>query len=294
MLDERFVMSYFTTSVEQLHLAVSEDGHKWSEVNGGEPVLHGSVGQRTLRDPFIAADRDGVFHLLATNGWASRSIVHAESDDLLTWSEQTLIPVMETVPGAMNAWAPEFFANPDGGYCVLWSSVVDDSVPLEDWHADDWRVAPSYDQRIWMSLTPDFTSWSAPRVFFDPGYPVIDASVDHDGQRFVMAFKDERGTNAELGAFKGIRITSFDSPGGAFDPPTAIISGEEPAEGPTVFAAAGGLRIIFDRYQSGGLDGLSSAGGDWSQLDALETPDGARHPTVRAIPSSLYERLRRV
>ena len=79
-------MSYFTTEDEALHLAASRDGHRFAVLNGGAPVLRSMVGTRTLRDPFVGLGPDGLFHLLATDGWTSRSIVHAVSADLRAWS----------------------------------------------------------------------------------------------------------------------------------------------------------------------------------------------------------------
>ena len=78
------VMSYFTNEDEALHLAVSPDGRYFAPLNGGRPVLRGAVGTGRLRDPFIGVGPDGVFHLLATDGWTSPNIVHAASTDLLT------------------------------------------------------------------------------------------------------------------------------------------------------------------------------------------------------------------
>ena len=126
------VMSYFTEADEALHLAVSTDGRRFDAVAGGQPVLRGTVGTGRLRDPFIGVGPGGVFHLLATDGWTSSSIVHATSHDLLTWSRQELIPVMAAVDGAHNAWAPEFFPDPaTGRYHLIWSSVVDLEIPAD-------------------------------------------------------------------------------------------------------------------------------------------------------------------
>jgi hypothetical protein len=149
-----FLMSYFTTQDEALHLAASGDGHRFAALNGGAPLLHSTVGTRSLRDPFVGLGPDGLFHLLSTDGWTSRSIVHAVSANLRDWPWQELIPVMDAVPGAHNAWAPEFFY--DSGrqcYQLIWSSVVEK--PSGTNGTRDWQDT-GQDHRIWGCLTKDF------------------------------------------------------------------------------------------------------------------------------------------
>ena len=69
-----YVLSYFTSDDEAMHLAVSVDGVSFEPVGDGQAVLRSAVGSRLLRDPFIGTDHDGRFHLVATDGWRSRSI----------------------------------------------------------------------------------------------------------------------------------------------------------------------------------------------------------------------------
>ena len=84
------------------------------------------MGNRALRDPFIGFGPDGVYHLLATDGWASPAILHAVSADLSTWSSPELIPVMSAVPGGAQRLVLEFFYVPDRQcYQLIWSSAVD-------------------------------------------------------------------------------------------------------------------------------------------------------------------------
>ena len=48
-----YVMSYFRTESEALHLALSDDGLKWRALNDNKPILSGTIGTNTLRDPFV-------------------------------------------------------------------------------------------------------------------------------------------------------------------------------------------------------------------------------------------------
>ena len=63
-------------------------------------------------------------------------------------------------------------------------------------------------------MTTDFRAYSPAELFFDPGFSVIDATVVHDGGRFVMAFKDEREVNELSTGHKHIKLTAFTSLGG--------------------------------------------------------------------------------
>jgi hypothetical protein len=283
-----FLVSYFKRDDEAMYLASSEDGFAFEPVNGGEPVLRGEVGTRTLRDPFIGRGPDGRFHMLATDGWSSTSIVHASSVSLEEWSPQALAPVMRGVPGAQNAWAPEFFVDRETGLAqVIWSSVVDVGAGPRDW------LAGSHEHRIWGSSTSDFQSFSPARLFFDPGYSVIDATVQPVADGYVMVFKDERGTNENSASHKRLVVTTFGKPGAGFTTPASVIGdGRLPflVEGPSLFRRGDEWVLIFDFYLEGGYGALSTR--DWMtwQPAEISLPPGMRHASVLSLPDSAWER----
>ncbi len=62
-----------------------------------------------MRDPCIIRGADGLFHMVWTVSWNERTIGYASSKDLIHWSEQQAIPVMEHEPTTLNCWAPEIF-----------------------------------------------------------------------------------------------------------------------------------------------------------------------------------------
>lgn len=273
-----YVMSYFTTAVEALHLATSADGHEFSPVNGGRPVLRSQVGLGALRDPFIGAGPDGDYHLLATDGWTSTSVVHARSTDLRRWSPTRLIPVMAAVPDARNVWAPEFFVDPATGLAhLIWSSVVGGRGVEER----DWQNI-GQEHRIWHSQTDDFSRFSDPTVFFEPGHAVIDATVHSGPSGFLMAYKDERGTNQLTTAHKNILVTSFTEPGGEFGPVVGPVS-PAPVEGPAFFRRDDALVLIFEHYLEGRYGAVSTEDlVSWSPT-SVGVPAGARHASVLTI-----------
>lgn len=98
-----YIFSYFKTGEEKLFLATSDNGLEWEDMNHGEPLFASSVGTKTMRDPFIIQDHEGIYHLLWTNGWNSQSIGYARSENLVDWSDERLLPVMENVPQTKTA-----------------------------------------------------------------------------------------------------------------------------------------------------------------------------------------------
>jgi hypothetical protein len=281
-----YVLSYFTTADEALHLAVSRDGVAFAAANDGRPILYSDVGTRTLRDPFIGIGPDGHFHLLATDGWTSTSIVHASSPDLVTWSEQRLLPVMSSVPGALNAWAPEFFFDPASGeYHILWSSVVDGEVDKER----DWQHE-GQDHRIWHAPTKDFASLGESKPFFDPGHPVIDATVHRSGDAFLMAYKDERGRNEADTEHKHIMLTAFERPGGPFKAPIGPLSPSS-TEGPALYRRNGGWIVLFDHYLGDTYGAAESEDGTaWREIE-IDVPAGTRHASVLTLSRAAARRV---
>jgi Beta-xylosidase len=117
-----YLFSYFTRNGEDgVHLAYSRDGISWSALNGGRAVITPAITgagrgwqewnttAALMRDPSILRGPDGVFHLVWTVAWTDHGIGVAHSRDLIHWSTQTRVPVMEHEPDALNAWAPDLF-----------------------------------------------------------------------------------------------------------------------------------------------------------------------------------------
>ena len=115
-------------ALDGLHLLYSYDGYRWDSLQGswlepmignkapeyhnyltGKPEKTKFAPQSMMRDPSIVQGPDGTFHLVWTLAWAGeRAFGHASSKDLIHWSEQRAIPVMEDEP-TNNVWAPEIF-----------------------------------------------------------------------------------------------------------------------------------------------------------------------------------------
>ena len=107
--EKAFLFTYFKGNGEDgLHLACSTDGLQFTALNNDKSFLTPNVGiSKLMRDPCLIQTGDGTFHMVWTAGWTEKGIGYASSRDLINWSEQKCIPVMEMEPGARNCWAPE-------------------------------------------------------------------------------------------------------------------------------------------------------------------------------------------
>jgi hypothetical protein len=161
-----------------VYFAISDDGYQWQLLNGGKAWLPPSHTGELMRDPFITRGPDQEFHMVWTWEWRVKSIGYAHSKDLVHWSEQKEIPLMASIEGTKNTWAPEIYWDAaKSKWLLIWSSVVDGK------HEGN---------RIYSSMTPDFEHFSTPSIFFDPGYEVIDATILRTGSTYHLVFQDER------------------------------------------------------------------------------------------------------
>jgi len=293
-----FLMTYFRTQAEALHLALSEDGLNWRALNGNRPTWRASIGRQSVRDPFIFRDVGGTYRLFSTNGWGADSILLADSRDCLSWENERLVPVMQGIAGVRNCWAPECFWDEDEGYYrAIWSSSLD-ARPL-----DELEAGADWDHRIWTSSTRDFHSWSAPTRFFDPGHSVIDATVvrlpapDVSGNKWMMAWKDERGENVPGQQYKRIKTSLARTALGPWENDSEFLT-PELSEGPALFwrrdARLGeGWTMFYDLFMGECFGALHSPDGlRWSDISAeVSFPAGPRHASVIEVPDEDAARL---
>ena len=114
-------------------------------------------------------------------------------------------------------------------YVIFWSTATDNTEQ----------------QRIWFSETSDFQTYSSPRLFFDPGYSVIDATLVLFEEMYYLIFKDERGENRQGTAFKAMHVVTASALHGPYTPQTELIT-PPLTEGPTVFPHKDRWRMLYD------------------------------------------------
>ncbi len=77
--------------------------------------------------------------------------------------------------GTRNTWAPAiYWDSRKGEWLLIWWSMIEGKME---------------ENRLWSARTRDFVSLSEPRIWFDPGHMVIDATLIRSRGKWVMVFK---------------------------------------------------------------------------------------------------------
>ncbi|MGI6457323.1 MAG: glycoside hydrolase family 43 protein [bacterium] len=286
-----YLFSYFKGNGEDgLHLAYSNDGLKWTTLSNDRSFLEPRVGEsKLMRDPCIIKGPDGKFHMVWTAGWYEKGIGIAHSEDLIHWSEQKYIPVMAHEPTARNTWAPEiFYDDKQEQYLIFWSTTIPGRFPATESSGDN-----GLNHRIYYVATRDFETYSDTRLFYEPGFNVIDATINKvSDNQYVMFLKNETRHPPE----KNIRVSFAESPTGPWSAASEPITGDYWAEGPTAFKAGDYWYVYFDKYTEHTYGAVRSTDlQNWEDIsDQIEFPTGARHGTVLKVECDLIEKLKAV
>lgn len=284
--EDLYLFSYFKGHGDGLHLAWSGDGFRWVALKNDEPFITGMVGpEKLMRDPFLFAARDGTFHLVWTAGWRGKGIGYASSSDLLQWSDQAFLDVMEHEPDALNCWAPEIFFDEDHEqYIVYWATSIPGRFRESDHTGDE-----GLNHRIYYTCTKDFKTFDETRLFFDGGFNVIDATLVRDNDRYLLFFKDE----TLLPCQKNIRVAESDGIFSGFGEVSKPLTGEYWAEGPTAIRVNGAWIVYFDKYKVNRIGAVRSRDlVHWEDISSqLYFPPGAQHGSVIKIPRERIQHL---
>jgi hypothetical protein len=240
-----------------LRFLYSFDGYHWTNVPG--TFLEANVGvSKQFRDPSLLRGPDGTFHLVWTAGWhGDQGFGHASSKDLIHWSEQKFVPVMTNEPTTVNVWAPELFYDPDfrssrreeaqirsrnesepphvGSYIVVWGSTIPGRFP-------DKLEKHDNNHRLYFTTTRDFIHFTPAKLFFDPGFSVIDGFVLNDSGRYVLVHKDNSRPMLNL------RVAFASSPLGPWENVSEPFT-QKFTEGPCALKTGDDWLIYFDAYR---------------------------------------------
>jgi len=291
--DTSFLFSYFIGNGEDgLHLARSEDGLHWRALGGGRSYLTPQVGENKLmRDPCLLLGPDGVFRMVWTTSWAGQTIGYASSRDLLHWSAQAALAVMAMEPTTVNCWAPEVvYDDAKRNYLIYWASTI----PGRFVNPDERATRPGAsirNHRIYCTTTPDFAHFSATRLYYDPGFNVIDATLaSNGGDGWLLFVKNE--TEHPQPA-KDIHLVRAATAEGPFSAPSPAIHGKYWAEGPTAIKIGEEWYVYFDRYRDHRFGVVRSKDlKNWEDVsERLDMPSGIRHGTVLRVPRALADAL---
>ena len=293
-----------TPDGEQVYFGLSRDGFHWEMVNDGHPVLWSHLGEKGVRDcTIIRCEKDGKYRIFATDlslaynfrnkyhfDWptvshnGSKYLAMWESEDLVNWSEQRLLPLGDEDFGCL--WAPDVFYDPEKeDYVLHWSSS----------HASNGFG----NMGIWFSRTRDFKSFEVPKLLYqknDAG--VIDSAIYTENGKYFLFLKSDYNPEriilmqADHAQGPYIRNEEFDR---------SMLSIEAGLyEGPTAVQLEDRRWCLFLDYY-----GVAGAGQGYVPFvaDSMESgrfirsdtqfsfPYGYKHGTVIPITIEEYERI---
>ncbi len=293
-----------TPDGEQVYFALSRDGFHWEALNEGRPVLWAYYGDHGVRDLTVIRDRaTGKFHIFATDlslsygmrgkyahSWdrisqiGSKCLAHWQSDDLVNWTEEELIPMGEDF-GCV--WAPDILYDEDAGdYVLHWSSSV---------KTDDYQV-----KSIYYSRTRDFAHYSKPQMLYGvPGISVIDSAMYRENGKYYLFVKKSKNPQQVI-ELASDSITGPFVPIPAFDESLSVLEAGK-HEAPTAVQLEDGRWALFLDYY--GVKGAgqgyipfltdSLAGGRFVRSDAaFSFPYNFKHGTILPITEEEYARMK--
>ena len=241
--------------------------------------------QRCLRDPSIVQGPDGTFHLVWTVQWSgNRTFGYAYSKDLIHWSEQREIPVMESIP-TNNVWAPELFYDDELDlFFIIWSSQI----PPEE-YTDADRLGTNACHRLYYTTTKDFKTFTPAKRYYDPGFNSIDGYLLKRAPKdYVLIVKDNRKPG-----FSDLFCVFSESPYGPFSRPTEKF-GRTYSEGPCAVKMDNGEWIIyFDQYRPQQYGAVSTYSFQtFTPIpERISIPLKHKHGTVVKIKRNLLDKL---
>lgn len=275
--------SFHEPANEGMRLLYSYDGYKWNDLS--RILLKPEIGkQKIMRDPSMVQGPDGAFHLVWTCAWkGEQGFGYASSRDLVHWTKQQFIPVLQNEPTTVNVWAPElFYDEVKKEYIIIWASTI-------PFRFEKGIEEENNNHRMYAITTKDFKTFSPAKLFLDPGFSVIDAViVKRAANDYVLVLKDNTRPNRNLKvAFSGQAVGPYTGVSEAF-------SGKL-TEGPTVVKLGKDWLIYYDAYGEKRYAAMKTRDFKSFKDVSAETviPEGHKHGTIVKVKRSLVESLRK-
>lgn len=272
--------SFHEPANEGLRFIYSKDGIHWDSIQG--TFLRPMVGQQhVMRDPSIAQGPDGVFHLVWTSSWkGDRGFGYASSKDLIHWSQERFVSVMSDTT-TVNVWAPELFRDDERGqWLIVWASCVPGKFP-------DGEEEHLNNQRLYYVTTKDFKKFSEAKLFYNPGFSCIDATLLKRGKGdYVMVLKDNSRSERD------IKVAFASSPYGPWSKASAPFTPQF-CEGPATCKVGDWWYIYYDSYRKFIFGATRTR--DFihfqDQTGSVKVPVGHKHGTIFMASEEIVDAL---
>ncbi|WP_436489583.1 apiosidase-like domain-containing protein [Chitinophaga sp. ARDCPP14] len=273
--------SFREPATDGLRLLYSYDGYHWMSL--GRSFLQPQVGEKKLmRDPSIVQGPDGTFHLVWTSGWKNeKGFGYASSKDLVHWSEQRAIDVMTHEPTTVNVWAPELFYDKEQQqFVIIWASTIPHRFPRGQEDEDN-------NHRMYYTATKDFKTFSPAKLFLDPGFSVIDATiVQQAAGKYALVLKDN--TRPE----RNLKMAFSKHPTGPYTNVSAPFTSSF-TEGPATVKVGSEWLIYFDAYGEKYYGAVKTK--DFKTFtdisDQVQVPEGHKHGSIFQVTENILDVL---
>ena len=274
--------SFREPATEGLRLAYSTDGYHWTDFD--TTLVKPAIDSNVMRDPSLVQGPDGTYHLVFTSAWkGTKSFGYTSSKDLVHWSEQKSIPVMQHEPTTVNVWAPElFYDDVADRFIIIWASTVPHR--FAKGQEDEYN-----NHRMYYTTTKDFTTFSETKLFLDPGFSVIDCVIVKRGTNdYVLVLKDNTRPERNIKvAFAQHALGPYSIPSQPFSPNFT--------EGPTVASVGEEYLIYYDQYRDK-IYGAKKTRDFVLFSDVtkeVSLPEGHKHGTILQVDRKVVNNLKR-
>ncbi len=308
--EDVLLFTYFRDNGQHgVNLAMSTNGVDFVALNDDKPIFKPPAwaGQNLTRDASIVY-RDGVFRMVWTSHWKGSIFGYAESRDLVHWSESRQVrPFLESLPAEDqpdNIWAPEIHWDPlEQDYFILFASTTPRERKDDDNSNNNAKRGSQYDNRMYITRTKDFRTYSSAKLFFDRGFASIDAVMRRDeaNRRWVMVIKCSRDWNLKTmpGRNLWLTFTGLDMGHLDFTPLEGPIAGNHSpmfsnpdprksmAEGPSLLYYRDRWLLVWDEPAGNGIQLATSPDlKEWTHIKEAIFPHRGLHGTLFLAPQS--------
>src|SRR5699024_692448 len=190
---------------------------------------------------------------------------------------------MEHEPTTVNVWAPELFYDDEKDrYMIVLASTIPHRFPKG-------QEAEDNNHRMYYTTTRDFETFSETKLFLDPGFSVIDATiVKRDKDDYVLVLKDN--TRPE----RNLSVAFSDDPLGPYENYSKPFT-KKFTEGPTVIEKQNSWLIYYDAYDDKEYRAVETEG--FKSFEGIskdiQIPEGHKHGTIVKASESVLEQLKK-
>jgi len=187
-------------------------------------------------------------------------------------------------PAVRNTWAPELIWDKKREqFLIFWASTIPGKFAETAGASED-----DLNHRMYATTTRDWKAFTPTKLWYDPGFSVIDATIIPVGDGYRMVVKDETKNPVK----KHLLHAASDDVEGPWSALSAPFT-RDWVEGPTVLKVGEDYLIYYDVYREKHYGSLRTR--DWTTFeditDRIAFPQGTRHGTAIEVPYAVIERL---